>query len=45
MDQLRRAGVDLDRPDPIEAVTTRFDRLVDQLEQELDALGLPTASV
>jgi len=38
MDQLRRAGVDLGRPEPVAAVVAQLDDLVTQLESELDAL-------
>lgn len=40
MEQLRRAGVDLSQPGPIDAVVTRLDRLVERLEGELSALGI-----
>ncbi len=38
MDQLRSAGVDLDRPEPIEAVVAQLDELVTRLERELAVL-------
>jgi oligoendopeptidase F len=38
MDLLRRAGVDLREASTVEAVVTRFDALVDRLEQELSQL-------
>jgi len=38
MEQLRRAGVDLSRPEPMEAVTRQLDDLVGRLEGELDRL-------
>jgi oligoendopeptidase F len=36
---LHRAGVDLTRPEPVQAVVAELDRLVGQLERELAALG------
>ncbi|HEV8238684.1 MAG TPA: oligoendopeptidase F [Thermoanaerobaculia bacterium] len=39
IDQLLAAGVDLARPEPVEAVVAELDRLVGQLEGELAALG------
>jgi oligoendopeptidase F len=39
MDQLRRAGVDLGKPDTIAAVITRMDDLVGILERDLDRLS------
>jgi oligoendopeptidase F len=39
IDQLLEAGVDLARPEPVEAVVGELDRLVGQLEGELAALG------
>ncbi|HET9768572.1 MAG TPA: oligoendopeptidase F [Thermoanaerobaculia bacterium] len=39
IDQLLAAGVDLARPEPVEAVVAELDRLVEQLEGELAALG------
>lgn len=38
IDQLLAAGVDLARPEPVEAVVAELDRLVGQLEGELAAL-------
>ncbi|HXT51863.1 MAG TPA: M3 family metallopeptidase, partial [Thermoanaerobaculia bacterium] len=38
IDQLLAAGVDLARPEPVEAVVAELDRLVAQLEGELAAL-------
>lgn len=38
MEQLRRAGVDLSRPDTVRAVIDQLDRLVSRLELELSAL-------
>ncbi len=38
IDQLLAAGVDLTRPEPVEAVVAELDRLVGQLERELAAL-------
>ena len=35
MEQLRRAGVDLEEPDTVQAVTRRMDELVGMLEEEL----------
>lgn len=40
MDQLRDAGVDLRRPEPVEDVVTRVDTLVGELEQSLRELGM-----
>jgi oligoendopeptidase F len=40
MDLLRRAGVDLREPGPVEAVVARFDALVGRLARELAAVGL-----
>ncbi len=40
MELLRRAGVDLSRPEPFRAVGERLDRLVGRLEEELTALGV-----
>ena len=39
MTLLQRAGVDLSRPEPVQAVVEQLDRLVTQLEQAIDALG------
>lgn len=39
LDQLAAAGVDLTRPEPVDAVITRLDDLVTQLEVELSAAG------
>ena len=39
MEQLKRAGVDLATPEPVEAVVAQLDSLIDRLEQELDALA------
>jgi oligoendopeptidase F len=41
MSQLQRAGVDLQEPDTVQAVMTRFDSLVDRLEAELAAVDRP----
>lgn len=38
MELLRRAGVDLARPEPVQAVVAQLDRLVTRLERELAAL-------
>jgi oligoendopeptidase F len=38
MDQLRRAGVDLSRPEAVGAVAGRLDELVSLLEQALSEL-------
>jgi hypothetical protein len=38
MDQLRKAGVDLARPEAVRAVGSRLGKLVDDLETELSAL-------
>jgi oligoendopeptidase F len=38
IDQLLAAGVDLSRPEPVQAVVGQLDRLVTQLEEELAAL-------
>ena len=38
MEQLRRAGVDLNQPGTVRAVVARFDTLVDALDRELSAL-------
>ena len=38
IEQLLAAGVDLTRPEPVEAVVAELDRLVGQLEAEIDAL-------
>jgi oligoendopeptidase F len=35
MTLLRRAGVDLSRPEPIQAVVDQLDRLVTELEQAI----------
>jgi oligoendopeptidase F len=35
MEQLRRAGVDLSRPDTVRAVVEQLDGLVTRLEEEL----------
>ena len=35
MEQLKRAGVDLSKPDTVKAVVNQLDRLVSRLEQEL----------
>jgi oligoendopeptidase F len=43
MRQLEKAGVDLTREEPVQAVVAELDRLVAQLEQELAALA-PTSS-
>jgi oligoendopeptidase F len=37
MTLLKRAGVDLSRPEPIRAVVDQLDRLVTQLEAAIDA--------
>jgi oligoendopeptidase F len=39
VEQLREAGVDLTRPEPVQAVVSELDRLVTQLEAELDLLA------
>jgi oligoendopeptidase F len=36
---LRRAGVDLSRPEPVQAVVQQLDTLVTKLEHALDALS------
>jgi oligoendopeptidase F len=41
VEQLREAGVDLTRPEPVQAVVSELDRLVTQLEAELDLLAAP----
>jgi oligoendopeptidase F len=38
MTLLRRAGVDLDRPEPVQAVVAQLGALVDQLEEALAAV-------
>ena len=38
MEQLRRAGVDLAQPDPVQAVVDQLDELVDQLDEALAAV-------
>jgi oligoendopeptidase F len=38
IEQLLAAGVDLTRPEPTEAVVAELDRLVGELESEIDAL-------
>lgn len=38
MEQLRRAGVDLEEPDTVQAVTRRMDELVGMLDEELQRL-------
>jgi oligoendopeptidase F len=38
MNQLRKAGVDLSRPDTVQAVITQVDQLIDRLEAALAAL-------
>ncbi len=35
---LQKAGVDLSRPEPVQAVVDQLDGLVTQLEREIDAL-------
>jgi oligoendopeptidase F len=40
MQQLRDAGVDLSKPEPVLAVIQQLDELVDQLEEEVTALGM-----
>ena len=39
MEQLKKAGVDLSVPEPVEAVVAQLDTLVGRLEQELATLG------
>lgn len=39
MQQLRRAGVDLTRPQPVQAVIAQMDALVAGMEREADAMG------
>jgi oligoendopeptidase F len=36
---LKRAGVDLSRPETVRAVVEQLDRLVNQLETAIDKLG------
>ena len=43
MTLLERAGVDLRRPEPVQAVVDQLDRRVSQLEEEIDRLGAPQA--
>jgi oligoendopeptidase F len=38
MEQLRKAGVDLTKPEPIQAVIDQLDRMVSQLEKEVSKL-------
>jgi len=40
MEQLKKAGVDMSKPETYEAVIKHLDKLVDQLEKELKDLGL-----
>ncbi len=44
MTLLRRAGVDLSEPGPVQAVVDQMDVLVGRLERELAALGIVTAA-
>jgi oligoendopeptidase F len=39
MELLKRAGVDLSRPEPVQAVVQQLDTLVTKLEQALDAIA------
>lgn len=39
MELLKRAGVDLGQPEPVQAVVKQLDELVTQLEQEVEKLG------
>ncbi|MEN9629400.1 MAG: hypothetical protein RJA10_2627, partial [Pseudomonadota bacterium] len=39
MEQLRRAGVDLTQPGPVQAVIAQMDELVSRMEAEATALG------
>ncbi|MCA9665717.1 MAG: oligoendopeptidase F [Myxococcales bacterium] len=39
MEQLRSAGVDLDKPEAVQATVDQLDRLVDRLSSEIDAIG------
>jgi oligoendopeptidase F len=38
MEQLRRAGVDLSKPDTVRAMIEQLDALVSRLERELEAV-------
>jgi len=38
MEQLKKAGVDLSKPEPVKAVIAQFDELVTMLEQEIEKL-------
>ncbi len=40
MDLLKRAGVDLSTPEPVQAVVAQLDKRVSQLEAEIDKLGV-----
>jgi oligoendopeptidase F len=40
MEQLLKAGIDLRRPEPVQAVVDQLDRLVDRLDRELTAMGV-----
>jgi oligoendopeptidase F len=44
IEQLRAAGVDLTRPEPVRAVVAELDRMVTQLEAELAALSSSSSS-
>jgi oligoendopeptidase F len=39
MEQLKKAGVDLTKPETINAVINHFGKLVDQLENEINKLN------
>jgi oligoendopeptidase F len=39
MEELKKAGVDLTKPETVNAVITRFGKLVDQLETEINKLN------
>ncbi|MFO1330136.1 MAG: oligoendopeptidase F [Rubrivivax sp.] len=39
MEQLRKAGVDLTQPQPVQAVIAQMDELVARMEREADAMG------
>ena len=44
MEQLKKAGVDLAKPEAIQAVIQQMDDLVSRLEEEAFKLGLISAS-
>jgi oligoendopeptidase F len=39
MEQLKRAGVDLTQPQPVQAVIEQMDELVARMEREAEAIG------